>query len=674
MLNKLQTSGLSPSDSKKLQFQLLKKAPPQLKSDDRRPCILIPYHDVHGRLTKFYRVRFLGEPERPVVKGFESSVAKLDREAGINGKKVLRYMQPPNSGVHAYFPRNYAQWAQLCADASKPLYITEGEFKAACAAKHDLPCIGLGGVNAWCSVRNEQDLIPDLEAINWEQRETFIIFDSDILSKPQVASALRRLCSKLTERGAIPLIVHLPESDEGKTGLDDFIVSVKGDKRELERLFNAAEPFNAAKALWRMNDEVCFVVDPGFVVQLDTGQRIAPGSFVREIYVNRTYIEVQEGAKGPRFVKRHTADAWLKWKFRRQYKCMTYAPGQGRFHNEMLNTWRPSGVEPKRGDVKPWVELLDYVFEDDAVARGWFEQWCAYPLQHPGTKLLSAVVIWGIHQGTGKSLLGYTLARLYGEHNVSEISQDHLRSHYNDWLVDKQLIIGDEITGSDRRADADRLKALITQQTIRVSAKYIREYPVPALANLFFTSNHPDAFFLEDTDRRFFVHEVKGEPKDDTFYARYDKWYRSSEGAAALLHYFHKLDLKGFHPDSRAHETNAKREMIDDNKSDLSAWVLRLKREPRAVLSEVGMPVKATVLMPQQLLAMYDPGQTRRVTVNGLGREMKRMMFKRVSVNLKRKEVWASTNVYIIQNIAQLSHSATPVIAAEWVKFFGDEK
>ncbi|MFZ0630231.1 MAG: hypothetical protein WA374_09135 [Acidobacteriaceae bacterium] len=36
----------------------------------------------------------------------------------------------------------------------------------------------------------------------------------------------------------------------------------------------------------------------------------------------------------------------------------------------------------------------------------------AYPLQYPGTKLYSAVVLWTAQQGVGKSLLGYTMQQI----------------------------------------------------------------------------------------------------------------------------------------------------------------------------------------------------------------------------------------------------------------------
>lgn len=35
-----------------------------------------------------------------------------------------------------------------------------------------------------------------------------------------------------------------------------------------------------------------------------------------------------------------------------------------------------------------------HIFRNDSESREWFEQWVAYPLQYPGSKLYSAVVLW----------------------------------------------------------------------------------------------------------------------------------------------------------------------------------------------------------------------------------------------------------------------------------------
>ena len=656
--DKLHSSGLTVSDAHKIRIDLEQRTSDAVIPGLAPPFMRIRYLDPAGADTGFYRIRLLVPP-----KSFAASAVKPPR-----------YLQPPNTGVAAYFPAIGVDWPAIMRDPTATLYITEGELKAACACKHGLPTIGLGGVYSWRSAKSGVAFLPELEAIAWTGRHVFLVFDSDAQTNHNVMRALRHLARELTGRGALPYITKLPTIDGiAKTGLDDFIVHYKGIE-ELQQLLDDAQPYQLAAELWKLNDVVCFVRDPGFVLELATGMRMSVMSFVREVYANLFYEERIITDKGHKLIKRATAAEWVKWVHRLEAKRLTYLPGAPRFTaTGELNTWRPSGIVPAKGDVEPWHKLLDHIFHKQPHARQWFERWAAYPLQRPGTKLLSAVVIWGVHQGTGKSLIGYTLARMYGDHNVSEITQEHLRAPYNDWLVDKQLIMGDEITGSDRRADADKLKAMITQKTVRVNAKYIREYPVPALASFFFSSNHPDAFFLEDTDRRFFIHEVRLPPLPMEFYRSYVAWYMSDEGAAALLHYMLHLDLGDFDPEAAAFETDSKRDMINDNKSDLAAWVLRLRTEPTALLAECGMPKGVQLLTASQLLAMYDPTGNKKVTANGLGRELKRSRLARLPVMsiVSHTGVRTSAVVYAIDDTERWLTADPFERVAHWTTYFG---
>lgn len=653
-LDKLQSSGLDFKDADRLGFKFLASATEVLPHVEKRPALLLPYFDFTGKVTPFFRVRLLGQ----------------SRSFAAGSSKELRYAQPRDTGVQAYFPRT-VDWPSVVSDTTQPLYLTEGELKAACACKHGLPTVGLGGVYSWRSAKRGLSFLPELEEIAWAGRHVFVVFDSDAQTNHQVMQALRHLCAELTQRGALPFVTRLPDlPGMKKVGLDDFLVLRGVD--ELADVFERAEQYGLAEELWKLNDKVCFVRDPGFVFELDSGARMSVMSFTREVYANLFYTEREETPKGSRVVKVPTAQAWVKWGHRLETRRVTYRPGEPRFVDGELNTWRGTGLQPVAGDVTPWRVLVDHLFEDDPEARRWFERWCAYPLARPGTKMLTAVVLWGVHQGTGKSLLGYSLARLYGEWNTSEINQEHLRSNYNDWLVDKQLVLGEEITGSDRRADADRLKTLITQKSIRVSSKYVREYTVPAMSNFFFTSNHPDAFFLEDTDRRFFVHEVRRPPLPSRFYQDYAVWLRSEAGAQALLHHLSTLDLGDFDPAGPALETRSKREMIEDNKSDLAAWVLRLKREPREVLREAGLPEEACVLSTSQLLAAYDPQGTKRVTLNGLGRELKRSLVpRRETIGVATSRGMTTFRFYVLQDVARLEKAAPRVLAEHWSSLFG---
>src|SRR5262249_25524736 len=68
-------------------------------------------------------------------------------------------------------------------------------------------------------------LLADLDVIAWNDREVFLIFDSDIMTKRSVEQAMLRLKEILERRGARVRPRYLPCGRDGrKVGVDDFFV------------------------------------------------------------------------------------------------------------------------------------------------------------------------------------------------------------------------------------------------------------------------------------------------------------------------------------------------------------------------------------------------------------------------------------------------------------------
>jgi hypothetical protein len=265
--------------------------------------------------------------------------------------------------------------------------------------------------------------------------------------------------------------------------------------------------------------------------------------------------------------------------------AVTYEPGQPRITAAKdLNVWSGWAVEPAPGNVEPWRELLHHLFKDARPEhRTWFEQWLAYPLQHPGEKLFTACVLWSRANGNGKSSIGYTMRRIYGR-NFTEIGDNDLFSTHNEWAENKQFVMGDEITGGGRnkKDNGDRLKSRITQGLLRLNPKYIPSYTVPDCINYYFTSNHPDAFYVEDNDRRLFIHEVTTALGHDWFAKKYYPWLDAN--SSALFHHLLHLPLVGFAPTAPAPETAAKNDMREASMGALRLWIMQAQKNPAETL------------------------------------------------------------------------------------------
>lgn len=626
MLTKVEGSLLTAADAQKLKLKPMTAE--QVKALDvpaTVPGFMIPYFNIDGKPSKFWRLRYLEDTR----KGFDI----------LNGRKALRYVQPAGGINEVYLPP-FVDWRRMAENTNIPLTITEGELKAAAASKHGIPTIGLGGV--WCFKSNRAvvSLLPMLKEITWKGRRVVICYDSDAVTNPEVVKAENALAAELTLNGAEVFIARLPMGPQGaKVGIDDFLLTASVD--EFAALLLQASSFAACHALHAMNELVVYIKNPGLVFEHKGRQRMRSSDFTSHAYAHYWHDEAQ----GEKVIKKQTAMAWLQWPHRTQLEAVTFAPGQPPITENKLNIWDGWPLDPKKGSVAMWAKLLDHLFEDtDPAARKWFEQWCAFPMQNPGYKMASSAVFWGVETGTGKTLAGNTLMRIYGKYST-EITDLEIEDERFEWAENMQFVLADDITGSSNRRLANRLKTMITQKTLKLNIKFVPRYSVPDCINYYFTSNDPDAFYMDDKDRRHFIHEVLASKVTEAFRNEYAAWMHSDEGIRALFYYFLHLDLTGFDPHGEAFQTAAKRDMISVTKSDISSWVLDLRVNEARTLK-----LKGDLFTSAELLAMYDPMGNAKVSANGMARELKRAGFRAPGTGSMAATKFGNVRLYAIKN------------------------
>jgi putative DNA primase/helicase len=231
-----------------------------------------------------------------------------------------------------------------------------------------------------------------------------------------------------------------------------------------------------------------------------------------------------------------------------------------------LNTWTGWPMQPKAGGCGLLLELIAYLCNEEG--RGeeistWLLKWMAYPLQNPGAKMASAVIMHG-PQGTGKTTVFLTLAKIYGDYSAI-LDQKALDDKFNaDW-ANKLFVLAEEVVnGSDKWQLKNELKTLVTGEWVRVNPKNMAAYRQRNRLQLAFLSNESQPLPLDNDDRR---HLVVYTPPDlgGNFYD--DLWRElNSGGTEAFYHHLLSLDLEGFHTHSRPPMTAAKQALIDLSK------------------------------------------------------------------------------------------------------------
>jgi Family of unknown function (DUF5906) len=268
---------------------------------------------------------------------------------------------------------------------------------------------------------------------------------------------------------------------------------------------------------------------------------------------------------------------------------MTWAPGlpmiiEDRFIDEggwierwgarCFNLYRPPTIV--RGDAseaRPWRELLERVYPDDAAH---IELWFAQRVQHPEVKINHAMVLGG-PPGIGKDTLAEPVKRAVGPWNFREASPQDLLQPFNDFVCSVVLRISEarDLGDFDRFKFYDHMKVYIAAppDVLRVNKKHVRQYSIFNYCSVIITTNYKtDGIYLPADDRRHYVtwSELHKEDFDDEYWNELWGWYDAG-GDRAVAAYLAGLDLTGFDPKAAPPKTPAFWSIVDANSNPENA-------------------------------------------------------------------------------------------------------
>jgi putative DNA primase/helicase len=219
-------------------------------------------------------------------------------------------------------------------------------------------------------------------------------------------------------------------------------------------------------------------------------------------------------------------------------------------------------LRPAKGPCTLILELLDYLVGGNPVLRDWVTKWTAYPLQHVGTKMATAIVMRG-PQGGGKNLFWEAVRDIYGPFGTL-ITQSEIESVYNDWCSAKLFVIGNEVLSRrEKWTLGGKLKNLVTEAFIPIQAKFLPSRVERNCANLVFLSNDLLPVPLEEGNRRYLVIDAPApHPAGADFYRAVAEELRNG-GLEAFYHYLLTLPLGDFGPHTKPVATEAFQESLE---------------------------------------------------------------------------------------------------------------
>ena len=236
-----------------------------------------------------------------------------------------------------------------------------------------------------------------------------------------------------------------------------------------------------------------------------------------------------------------------------------------------INLYGGLEMVPIKGQFQPIVELLEHLCNGDIGVRDWVIDWVAWPLQNPGAKIPTSIIMHG-DEGSGKNLFWEIITAIYGEY-ASVVGQDQLEDKFNDYLSRKLLIIFDEVLSrQEMRHLKGKLKAMISGKTIQINTKMMPVRTEANHVNTVFLSNELQPNALDSSDRRYCVIWTP-EKREQAFYQDVVKCLAAG-GREAFLHWLLERDLSRFDPYAPPPVTTAKTNLIDLSRPNPERWYL----------------------------------------------------------------------------------------------------
>ena len=493
------------------------------------------------------------------VRDFEGNIASIllrnDKPREKNGKIENKYVAFSTAGKLKGAKVYQTIHCPILTGKAKEISgveirITEGVLKADVAtALGKFYCIGLQGLK----------VTDDFEVIlaELEISRLRIALDQGEDDNADIIRTRAELIQKARKFG-IEVAVEVWDAKFGK-GIDDVLQGGHEDQiREAtdEEIDAFLELSNIKNPL---NGEWVYVVATERFVNINTFQELKKSQFADKFCLEKTENVNKLIASGFR-----------------QVDSMTFLPGGERFVLEgaghsCLNTWRDPKVTPAEGDVTPFLKHLEYLFSSQE-ERDILLDWMAYNVQHPGSKILWAIVIKG-DEGVGKSYFADVMRSLVGKENVSTPTNEQIHEPYTDWQKACQLVVVEEIMMKGRLDMMNKLKTVITQEITNIREMFKPTYSQPNRFNIIMFTNHDDALLIDNKDRRYCFLRTDAKLTNIEYYESLWEWTRKTSSIQALLAYMLQRDLSKFNPKAKAPMTEAKKDLIKISRSSLEEWI-----------------------------------------------------------------------------------------------------
>ena len=244
-----------------------------------------------------------------------------------------------------------------------------------------------------------------------------------------------------------------------------------------------------------------------------------------------------------------------------------------------LNQYTDMRVKPAAGDTKIFHEFIEYLVPGQ-VDRDNFMRWIRTLYACPAIRMGYGILALSEQQGVGKSTIGTILSHMIGKEQVSFPGDAMIQSDFNGWIVNKRLIVVNEIYAGQNWRTYNSLKSMVTDPEIDANVKHQATYQTANWAHFYCCSNSMEAMRIEDSDRRWFVPKITEllwpKPKYDQLYA----WMADGGLNAIANEFVNSSDYEA--AGGRAPGSIAKSELVENSRPPEHEFVVSLMDKLRS--------------------------------------------------------------------------------------------
>lgn len=312
------------------------------------------------------------------------------------------------------------------------------------------------------------------------------------------------------------------------------------------------------------------------------------------------------------------------------------------YFKNQINLFYGLEFKPKKGKCDLILAHVLRLCNNDPELCNWVLRWVAYPLQHPGSKMRTSIIMHG-EEGTGKNIFWEEIiCKLYGKYGIV-ITQSQIENQFTGWISCKLFAVADEVVSqAEKRHIKGRLKYYVTGGQVSVNEKNLPERWEKNHMNFVFLSNDIQPLILDTGDRRYTVIWCDDVPPKDYFNALSHEI--NNGGLEAFYEHLLAINLDGFNEHTKPYKNKARNDLIELGRSPTQRFFSEWEGQR---LNVDFICCKASDLYRAFIKWCGENGEKYHPTSTAFGREISRYIEKKENFKL-----WIGTknwqgNVYV---------------------------